>query len=263
MPQIFPMPQQTVQTGLPPQWQMWVKDIQGCPEDFIFRHESDRSEFTRHSMSSSHSRNLHSFLKALGVPSNRCFYFRAISARGSAEYFTPHCSQPSGNPSIHGEDVVLEFSKPNVLLLWKAFCLLHDRENKLFSLLGRTSGNLPDHERLARYYREFLSREEACPELLTFSLPASKMSGSGTPYFDHRDAPSSVTERRIVIARPHHTNGLLEAAATEYLDVGSVSSTRSKPGGEYPLVPFRTIISTLPGVAMFLIPNQNHRYLDC
>lgn len=232
---MMPMPPNTGQSSPRVRWQVWVKDIQGCPDDFIFRHNNDRGEFTGHSMGSSHGRNRESFLKALGVPSTR-FFFRTTRAQGTVEYLTLHYLQPVVAPEIDCKDVLLEFSDQNVLLFWKTFCLLKERKDTLFSLLPHMNLIHQGHERLARYYRDFLSRKATCARLLTISISMWKASRVGVTHLDDGAAPSRIIERRILIARPHHTNGRVDAAATECLDVGSISLTRIKPGGEYPSV---------------------------
>lgn len=231
----------------------WINDVDGSPADFV--HKGKKRGFLEYSMCSSTVENDRAFLRQLGVPENQQVYLRTRNIQGSPVIV----SLWSGLNRVQtistlNQSVVLDWSADTVLLFWKAFCLLKERQDHLFaqSIDGRsglvdvtstrqdklrTYHQQPQvrHGRLVGYYQDRLSKDSLSTKLRVISLPQQETVRGGRQDFPATTAQSS--EVRLVLARPHHVNGEIRAACTKFFDVGSGCVTESRPGGIKTLTP--------------------------
>lgn len=213
-------------------WSQWVKVVEGSPHDYL---RMDIKEDKRVFEMGFHKYPIDQELsRKLGIPASRKVWLKIADAKGVAQYFSLETASMVINPVVSGHDVVIHWTAGNVLIFWKAFCLLKERMD---ALSGRSSEieSPASHEHLFRYYlyRDFLAKEDVQTKLQTISLPISSSVGEGIPICDI--APGGIfVDRRLVLVRPLRQDGVIDRA--ELFDVGTVSPINVQTaglGGEY------------------------------
>ncbi|KAK7734792.1 hypothetical protein SLS63_004212 [Diaporthe eres] len=127
------------------------------------------------------------------------------------------------SPLLERLDIVVDFSVQNMLLFWKTFCILKDRNNYL---LSRVAGPLAEvsrkacddlYKKLVQHYRDSLPPKKKKKRLIqSVSLPL-KYENNEEVY--DGEAEGKKISRRLVIARPYHQGNRVIGA--EFFDTAS------------------------------------------
>lgn len=175
----------------------------------------------------------------LGIPTNRQIWFKYIMPGSQVRYWNLELAIMVSDPVVSGQDVVIPWTASNVLMFWKTFCLLKERMDRLAQLRAQEVGVSPDvdspssHERLARYYRDFLANKDRQIKLYTISLPIASRDEKGEPIFDVNSRGWYVN-RRLLIVRVLPKEKSSDGLSFKAFDVGKISSVQdpNPPGGE-------------------------------
>lgn len=205
-------------------WKEWVTDIRGTADAFIFK-VSKGSLVLR----SPHI-SFHDFATLLGAaPICGRLYFRFPGSRQKFEYFSWTGTKHKSNPKLKTLDTIIELSIPNVVLFWKAFCILKDREECVLARSAKPGSHAAKrdfddfHERLVQRYYDFsLFKQYGAEMIQSVSLPWDA-SSSGTYYVYDGQADGKHASRRLVLARPYRPGQRVVGA--EFFDVGSSTRT--------------------------------------
>lgn len=220
-------------------WDRWVKVVQGSPSAYL-RIEVDNSKYS-FKMGSYKCPVIPKMADHLRIPRNRQIWFRCTVAQGEARFWNLESARLVTNPMVAGQDVMIQWTAGNVLMFWKAFCLLKERMDALAILRAQEAEVSVDvdspssHERLARYYRDFLARKDRQTKLCTISLPVTGHVKKGDPTFDSRSRGCDV-DRTLLIVRVYPKDKTIEGFLRKYLDVDTVTALRNMPnlpGGKY------------------------------
>lgn len=233
-------------------WDSWVNDVQGQASDFMRKKISKDGKLMAVNMSSKRHKDDFWFLKALGVlPLG--IWFTAEDSTGPMVNFDLHRARYVPEQKIGPAAVVMELSEQNVIMFWKAFCLLKERRDRLLALISeslsgasqhssedeeildmcwKTGRQQQEHDRLCTYYRDFLSNKDLFCNLSTTPRQVQHTSVRGSSTF----LPPSGDQARLLIARPHHIgqNRRLDRTATEFFDVGYTMPTTRRSDGKCP-----------------------------
>lgn len=221
-------------------WDKWVEVIHGDPDEYI--HKFPKTQETS---------------QKLGFPVDRQLWLKSADGEGAVQYYNMESASTVTHPVISGQDIVIHWTASNVLIFWKAFCLLKERMDRLSTVCAQNDGKLShieSHGRLARYYGDFLKTLDQQTKLHTISSPISRWDRGGKPIFDIMSR-GWLVERRLILVRPYCKNKSIDMAATEYFDVGTVSPIDGRPSfpaGEY--YPAQTLSNTIthkPGNVLF------------
>ncbi|KAJ4394854.1 hypothetical protein N0V93_004074 [Gnomoniopsis smithogilvyi] len=215
-------------------WDKWVKVVPGTPN----RYFRMAVENTKRSLEMGFYRYplFQKTAHDLGIPTNQKLWFKSTTASGMAQYFDMETGSMHTNPVISGQDMVIYWTASNVLIFWKAFCLLKERMDVLLTLHTQKTGepsaprSSTSHERLTRYYRDFMAKRDRQTKLNSISLPISDWDGEGVPTFDN-NARGWFVDRRLILVRIQNREDTETAdkAILDFFDVGTVSPIEGKP----------------------------------
>lgn len=217
--------------------QNWIKDVEGSPADFV--HTGGERGFPTYSMCSSTIEDGPAFLKQLGISEHQRIFFQTTDAQGSPVVLALRGKLKQVQwASTLNKGVAFDLSKDTVFLLRKAFFLLKERQDYLFSqsiqgqpgLSGVTSAIQDKTMIYHQQYQDCLSKDSRSTKLHAISLPQQETDedgGRGTPATSPQNS-----EVRLVLARPHHVNGRIRPSSTKFFDVGSACLTEPQPGGK-------------------------------
>lgn len=195
----------------------WTTDIKGSPADFVS--ESFKILLFMRSPYLP-GQQFSKFLET--VPSCGRIFFRLRSSPQDFTFFSFKGNKYMDSPVWQRLDVMVDFSIQNVLLFWKTFCILKDRNSYLLSQvagpLSEVSRKACDilHEKLAQHFRDSLPPKKKENLIQSVSLPL-KYSNNGWIY--DGKAEGKQINRRLVIARPYHQGNRVIGA--EFFDTAS------------------------------------------
>ncbi|KAJ4415371.1 hypothetical protein N0V82_007366 [Gnomoniopsis sp. IMI 355080] len=249
-------------------WDKWVKVIQGTPDTYL-RIEVEKNK--RCVEMGSHKYPITpEVARDLGIPTKQKFWFKSTTLKDMVQYFDLGSASMVINPVISGQDVVIQWTASNVLIFWKTFCLVKERMDRLLALQAQGSGKSPDteppasHERLVRYYRDFLAKEDRQAKLHSISLSIGSWDEEGIPVFDI-NSRGSLVERRLILLRSQRKNDVIDKATTEFFDVGMVSPIEGKPKlADDIIIPENSVVGSriadllLKSIHMDMFPNLNN-----
>lgn len=219
-------------------WDGWVKVVQGTSSAYL-RIEVNSSKRSFEMGPYKYPVNP-TMAHHLGIPTNRQIWFKYTMPGAQVRYWNLESAIMLPSPVVSGQDVVIPWTASNVLMFWKTFCLLKERMDRLALLRAQEVGvsaeidSPSSHERLARYYRDFLAIRDRQIKLYTISLPIASRDERGKPTFDVNSRGWNV-DRRLLIVRVHPKEKDTDGLLFKVFDVGKVSSIQdpNPPGGEY------------------------------
>lgn len=219
-------------------WDRWVKVVQGTSSAYL-RTEVNSSKCSLEMGPYKYPVNP-TMAHHLGIPTSRQIWFKYTMPGAQDRYWNLEAAIMVPSPVVSGQDIVIPWTASNVLMFWKAFCLLKERMDRLALLRAQEVGVSVDvdspssHERLARYYRDFLANKDRQIKLYTISLPIASRDEKGEPIFDVSSRGWYV-DRRLLIVRAHPKEKDTDGFLFKVFDVGKVSSIQdpNPPGGQY------------------------------
>lgn len=245
-------------------WDKWVKVVQGTTDGYLrMAVENTKRSFD---MGFYKYPLMPEIAHGLNTPTKQKIWFKSTIVKGVVQCFDLKSSSLVLNPVISGQDIVIQWTASNVLVFWKAFCLLKERTDRLLTLHAQKTGMSPgivaptSHERLARYYRDFLATKDRQTKLYSISLPIASWDGDGNPIFDVTSRGWFV-DMRLILGRIHSKDSAVDKATIYFFDVGTVAPIEGKPnspGGEYnPQRIKKTCMTQKPGVYLFEVLANN------
>lgn len=219
-------------------WDRWVKVVQGTSSAYL-RIEVNSSKCSFEMGPYKYPVNP-TMAHHLGIPTDRQIWFKYIMPGAQVRYWNLESAIMVPSPVVSGQDVVIPWTASNVLMFWKTFCLLKERMDRLAILRAQEVGVSADvdspssHERLARYYRDFLANKDRQIKLYTIALPIATRDEQGKSIFDVSSRGWYV-DRRLLIVRVHPKEKDIDGFLFKVFDVGKVSPVQdpNPPGGEY------------------------------
>ncbi|KAG8157153.1 hypothetical protein KVR01_012861 [Diaporthe batatas] len=197
--------------GLP--LQEWITDIKGSAADFV----SPSSKLMLLMGSPYLDLEDQAFSKFLkSSPSCGRIFIRLVDSALNYTYLSLGSKTQEDSPEFQPEDIIVEPTLQNMLLLWKAFCILKDRNDYLLSKIGGPWSEVSRKalnellDRLHQYRGASTSRSR---QMRCISLPEASLGTEGVPL-----------NRKLVIARPYHKG--MRVIGAEFFDTGYISRKR-------------------------------------
>lgn len=220
-------------------WDSWVKVVQGSPSAYL-RMEVNSSKCS-FKMGAFKYPVIPKMADHLRIPINRRIWFKCKASQGEVRFWNLESASLVTYPMIAGQDVIIPWTASNVLMFWKAFCLLKERMDRLAILRAQEAEVSDDvdspssYERLARYYRDFLASKDGQTKLCTINLAIASQSEKGNPTLNVISR-GWYEDKTLLIVRVYPKEKTVEGFLRKYLDVGTVTTLRDMPkppGGKY------------------------------
>lgn len=167
------------------------------------------------------------------------YWFRVRTDSGSFEYLDGR-GKAGGKqpPQLTQSTPVLEFNENNLLLLWRAFSMLHERKMHLLSLLNESdptnSQFRAEDKALCKHYLEYLFVLKVEDHLHAVKLPVLPQAASATrqPRIVDLQAEGEAVRPRLLIVRADHSGRQVGQENLEYFDVSTWKTVKRVESGK-------------------------------